>query len=132
MQAALVPLPSNPAQHQQQQQDACNAAENCGSSSSWNQLDVAIGFAPHLVYSASLPGWQPAPQQQQQDQVPAGIDGSGCGAAGAAAALLHGLRTVRAAHAGLGVYGALLVVRGEEQQQQAGGLQMLLGCFGKQ
>jgi hypothetical protein len=131
MQAALVPLPCNPAQQQQQQQqDACDAADNCGcSSSSWMRLDVAIGFAPHLVYSASLPGWRPAPQQQQQQQgqVSAGIDSS----SSAAAALLNGLRTVRASHAGLGVYGALLVVHGREDRQ-AGGLQLLLGCYGKQ
>jgi hypothetical protein len=146
MQAALVPLPNIPEQQQQQQQRDVAAggagaySSSSSSSSSWMQLDVAIGFAPHLVYSMSLPGWQASPQHQQQQQqqqqqqhIADAGSRSSSGAAGIAEALLQGVHSVRASHAGLGVYGALLVMHGNSRDSsEAGGLQMLMGCYGKQ
>jgi hypothetical protein len=96
-------------------------------------LDVAIGFAPHKVYSVSLPGWQPSNHQQQQQQGwVAGAAGSNCSdAAGVAAALMRAVGAVQASRAGLGVYGAVLVMHAGPHSTFGGtGLQLLLGCYG--
>uniref|UniRef100_A0A383W7G6 Methyltransferase type 11 domain-containing protein n=1 Tax=Tetradesmus obliquus TaxID=3088 RepID=A0A383W7G6_TETOB len=129
MQAALVPLPCNPEHQQQQQQQQQVTADAAVGCSSWMQLDVAIGFAPHLLYRVSLPGWQAVPQQQQQQQQCAASSYSG--AAGVATAVMQGLRAVHTAQPGLGVYGVLLVMHGGSLDSgDSSGLQMLVGCYG--
>jgi hypothetical protein len=104
------------------------------------------------VCNVLLPDWQaqpqPQPQQQQQQQQQrrqfAGVVNSGSGAAGIAAALLQGLAAVRTSAVGLSVYGVLLVMKGSStnssssssssssSDESAGGLQLLVGCYGKQ